>query len=113
MKDADNNPEQQLAKLLERCKEIASLVGDGEEVFAECTYCHSPVSLWEALFTQQIAGVLAHVACPEEKLDEAIGPAKPAPEFDFEDFAKAVDLRMNREMPTQTAGIIEIDHSEG
>lgn len=109
MEDNDNISEQQLASLIARCKEIATIIGDGKEVFTECTYCHGPVSLWEALFTQQIAGVLAHVACPEDKLEEAMSPARPDPAFDFADFTKAVDQRMTSPRPEQMSGTIEYE----
>ena len=101
--------EDPLAELVDRCKEVAELVGQGQEVFAECAYCHGPVPLWEALFTQQIAGLFAHLTCPEEMLREVVGEAGPQPDFDYEGLVAAVEARMERAGPEAQSGSIEVD----
>jgi hypothetical protein len=101
------NPDAELAELVARCKEVASLVGEGREVFAECSYCHTAVPLWEALYTQQIAGVLAHIACPEDTLRQVVGEAGPVPEFDYASLVAKVEERMLTPRPTEAAGSIE------
>ncbi|MDY0001567.1 MAG: hypothetical protein RBU30_09755 [Polyangia bacterium] len=86
--------QEKLSDLVERCKEVAELVGEGREVFAECSYCHGAVPLWEALFTQQIAGVLAHLSCPPDMLSQVVGAAAPQSEFDYASLVEAVERRM-------------------
>jgi hypothetical protein len=98
----------QKTELILRCKEVAALVGEGREVFAECSYCHSAVPLWEALFTQQVAGVIAHQACPEDALFRVVGEAAPVPEFGYEAFAQRIEERMQSDRPTQAAGEIDL-----
>lgn len=100
--------QQRLSKLVERCKEVAQTVGEGRDVFAECAYCHGSVPLWEALFTQQISGILAHLSCPEEMLSDVVGEAAPDPEFDYAGFVAAVEARMAEEHPAAQAGRLEV-----
>lgn len=100
--------QEKLADLVERCKEIAHLVGEGREVFAECSYCHGAVLLWEALFTQQISGVLAHLSCPPEMLSQVVGAAAPGPGFDYASLVKAVDERMVVAFRPERSGEIEL-----
>ena len=108
-----------MAELLERCKQIARMVGQGREIQAECSYCQGAVPLHEALFTQQIAGVLAHISCPEEQLADIWGEAVPLAEFDYQGFSAAVDKRMQQDLPAEAcAGEIELmappgDDSDG
>ena len=105
----DEELQQKLEELVKRCKEVALLVGEGREVFAECSYCRGPVSLWEALFTQQISGVLAHLTCPEESLAQVVGTAAPQPEFDYVSLVEAVERRMTRKRQDWASGTIEIE----
>lgn len=100
--------QEKLAELVERCKEVALMVGEGREVFAECSYCHGSVPLWEALFTQQISGVLAHLSCPEDMLALVTGEAAPQPGFDYAAFVAAVDRRMEGAPVTASAGEIDV-----
>ena len=100
--------QEKLSELVDRCKEVATMVGEGREVFAECSYCHGSVPLWEALFTQQISGVLAHLSCPEDMLAQVVGEAAPQDEFDYSDFIAAVEARMDSSQPDAQAGDIEI-----
>lgn len=102
------NVSEEFSELVDRCKEVANTVGEGQEVFAECSYCHGPVPLWEALFTQQIAGLFAHLACPQEVLQAVVGASAPVPEFDYEAFVEAVELRMASPVPKGQAGCIEV-----
>lgn len=100
--------QEKLAELVERCKEVALLVGEGREVFAECSYCHGSVPLWEALFTQQISGVLAHLSCPPEVLSQVVGSAAPQPEFDYASLVKAVEDRMVSTFVPERSGEIDL-----
>lgn len=104
----ENEAQERLAELAERCKEVAHVVGDGRDVFAECSYCHGAVPLWEALFTQQIAGVLAHLSCPEDTLSQVVGEAAPGPDFDYAGLVKAVDARMAATFQPERSGEIDI-----
>ena len=99
--------QEKLAELVERCKEVAKMVGEGRDVFAECSYCHGAVPLWEALFTQQLSGFLAHLSCPEDALREVVGDAAPVEEFDYAGFVEAVERRM--EIPGAEAEVGTID----
>lgn len=101
----------QKTELILRCKEVAALVGEGRDVFAECSYCHSAVPLWEALYTQQVAGVIAHQACPEEALLRVVGEAAPVPEFGYDAFVARVEARMQLVRPTQATGEIDLPAS--
>jgi hypothetical protein len=100
--------QEKLAELVERCKDVAKMVGEGRDVFAECSYCHGSVPLWEALFTQQLSGFLAHLACPAETFAAVVGDAAPVAEFDYEGFVSAVEKRMARPGIVADAGTIEI-----
>ena len=99
--------QEKLAELVERCKDVAKMVGEGRDVFAECSYCHGSVPLWEALFTQQLSGFLAHLSCPAEALAAVAGDAAPQAGFDYEGFVTAVDKRMLRPGIVADAGTIE------
>ncbi len=100
--------QEKLSELVERCKDVAKMVGEGRDVFAECSYCHGSVPLWEALFTQQLSGFLAHLSCPEETFAEEVGEAAPVKDFDYKAFVTAVDKRMERPGIVADAGTIEI-----
>ncbi len=100
--------QEKLSELVDRCKEVAFMVGEGREVFAECSYCHGSVPLWEALFTQQISGVLAHLSCPQDMLAQVVGEAAPQEGFDYPEFIRAVDARMELAHADFEAGTIEI-----
>lgn len=97
---------EELEYLLERFKSMAFLLTGDAEAEAECSYCHKPVSLGEALLTAHLAGVLAHVRCPPDYLAEVMREAQPQAEFDFEAFVKAVDQRLGVEQPTERHGTI-------
>jgi hypothetical protein len=107
----EDEVQEKLAELVERCKEVAHFVGEGREVFAECSYCHGAVPLWEALFTQQITGVLAHLSCPPDMLSHVVGAAAPGPEFDYASLVKAVDERMVAAFRPERSGEIELPPS--
>lgn len=103
--------QEKLADLVERCKDVAKMVGEGRDVSAECSYCHGAVPLWEALFTQQLSGFLAHLSCPEETFAKEVGEAAPLEAFDYQDFVTAVERRMERPGVVADAGTIEIQGS--
>jgi len=100
--------QEKLGDLVERCKDVAKMVGEGRDVFAECSYCHGQVPLWEALFTQQVSGFLAHLSCPDDTLSEVAGEAAPVAEYDYEGLVSAVEKRMERPAIVADAGSIEI-----
>jgi hypothetical protein len=104
--------QEQLGDLVERCKDVAKMVGEGRDIFAECSYCHGQVPLWEALFTQQVSGFLAHLSCPDETLAEVAGEAAPVADFDYEGLVLAVDKRMEDPGVEADAGSIEIPAPE-
>jgi hypothetical protein len=105
---SESELEEKLGELVERCKDVAKMVGEGRDVFAECSYCHGPVPLWEALFTQQLSGLLAHLSCPADTFAEVVGEAAPVEEFDYEGLVSAVERRMERPGIVADAGTIEI-----
>ena len=113
MSSPETELQEKLAELVERCKDVANMVGEGRDVFAECSYCHGSVPLWEALFTQQLSGFLAHLSCPEDQFAEVVGAAAPVEEFDYADFVDAVDKRMQRPGIVADAGTIEIQIKAG
>lgn len=113
MSSPETELQEKLAELVERCKDVAKMVGEGRDVFAECSYCHGSVPLWEALFTQQISGFLAHLSCPQDTFAEVVGEAAPLKDFDYESFVVAVDKRMERPGIVADAGTIEIQGDEG
>ena len=98
--------EQEIAYLLERFRQMATLLTGDPAAKAECSYCHGEVELGEALLTANLSGVLAHLRCPEDLLDQVLEPAKPDPVFDMEEFVAALEDRMARERPTECAGEI-------
>ena len=104
--------QEKLGELVERCKDVAKMVGEGRDVFAECSYCHGSVPLWEALFTQQLSGFLAHLSCPDDTFAEVAGEAAPLEEFDYDGFVSAVERRMERPGVVADAGTIEIPAAE-
>ena len=97
----------ELDALKERFQSMAFLLTGDTEAEAECSYCHQSMSLGEALLTAHLSGVLAHVQCPPECLTEVMEAAQPQPEFDFEEFVKAVDRRLAENRPTECHGVIE------
>lgn len=100
--------QEKLGELVERCKDVAKMVGEGRDVFAECSYCHGQVPLWEALFTQQLSGFLAHLSCPDEAFAAVAGKAAPVKDFDYEGLVTAVEKRMESSGIVADAGTIEI-----
>ena len=98
--------EDELAVLLERFEQMACLLTGDPDSEAECSYCHGKVALGEALLTAHISGVLAHIKCPEKSLEKVIKHARPRPDFDFEEFSKAVDERLKTSGAVQCHGEI-------
>ena len=99
---------QELEYLLDRFKSMAFLLTGDPEAETECSYCHQPVALGEALLTAHVAGVLAHIQCPAEHLEEVMQAAQPQPGFDFDAFVQAVDQRLGTEQPEECHGIINV-----
>jgi hypothetical protein len=99
---------QELEYLLDRFKSMAFLLTGDPEAETECSYCHQPVALGEALLTAHVAGVLAHIQCPAEHLEEVMQAAQPQPGFDFDAFVQAVDQRLGTERPEECHGVINV-----
>ena len=99
---------QELEYLLDRFKSMAFLLTGDPEAETECSYCHQPVALGEALLTAHVAGVLAHIQCPAEHLEEVMQAAQPQPGFDFDAFVHAVDQRLGTEQPEECHGVINV-----
>jgi hypothetical protein len=99
---------QELEYLLDRFKSMAFLLTGDPEAETECSYCHQPVALGEALLTAHVAGVLAHIQCPAEHLAEVMQAAQPEPGFDFDGFVQAVDQRLGTERPEECHGTINV-----
>lgn len=112
MSSPETELQEKLAELVERCKDVAKMVGEGRDVSAECSYCHGSVPLWEALFTQQLSGFLAHLSCPEDAFAKVAGEAAPVADFDYEGLVLAVEKRMERPAVVADAGTIEILETE-
>ena len=108
MPSPETELQEKLAELVERCKDVAKMVGEGRDVFAECSYCHGSVPRWEALFAQQLSALLAHLSCPEETFAKEVGEAAPVAEFDYKGLVEAVERRMERPGVVADAGTIEI-----
>ena len=103
--------EQEIAYLLERFRQMATLLTGDPAATAECSYCHGEVELGEALLTANLSGVLAHLRCPEDLLDQVLEHAKPDPAFDMEGFVAALEERMAREGPKECSGEIIVEWS--
>lgn len=99
---------QELEYLQDRFKSMAFLLTGDPEAETECSYCHQPVALGEALLTAHIAGVLAHIQCPAEHLAEVMLAAQPQPGFDFDAFVQAVDQRLGTDRPEECHGTIDV-----
>lgn len=99
---------QEIEVLLDRFRKMASLLTGDDEPKAECTYCHQPVPLGEALLTVHLAGVLAHLTCPPEFLQLIVEANRPAEGFDYGSFSEAVDRRVAEPKADSCSGIIEI-----
>jgi len=96
-----------LAALVEQARAMASRMAGDPERETTCHFCGGGVPLWESLLVMQLAGVPAHVACPEETLSEKLRQAGPLADFPYDEFSRAVDARLERGQPTEASGTIE------
>ena len=102
----------ELDALRERYQQMARLLTGDPDAQAECSYCHQQVDLGEALMTAHISGVLAHVQCPVDALEQILETAGPSSDFDFSDFASAVDRRVeSAPAPGAVAGEIVVQNA--
>ena len=82
-----------LAAMVEQAKALASRLGGDPERMAPCHFCGGPLALWENLLVLQLAGVPAHVDCPEDILAAHLADVGPETEFPYTEFSLAVDHR--------------------
>ena len=102
MRDDDLPVEMQslLAALVEQVRAMAARMAGDPERETACHFCGSDVPLWESLVVLQLAGVPAHVECPQDALATKLREAGPLPEFPYSDFSSAIDARMNQARET-------------
>jgi len=104
----DDLTEQEIAYLLERFRQMATLLTGDPAAKAECSYCREELELGEALLTANLSGVLAHLRCPEDALERVLGPAGPDPDFDMAGFLQTLDERMARPGMQECSGEIDV-----
>jgi hypothetical protein len=92
-----------LAALVEQVRAMAGRMAGDPDRETACHFCGGPVALWESLMVMQLAGVPAHVRCPDELLSQKLGEAGPEPEFPYAEFSEAVNARMDATKPLQVA----------
>lgn len=97
-----------LAALVEQARAMASRIAGDPERETSCHFCGGQVMLWESLLVMQLAGVPAHVSCPDDALRAKLAAAGPLDEFPYSEFSAAVDARLQEQRPTACAGVIEI-----
>ena len=97
-----------LAALVEQARALATrLSGDPEQETA-CHFCGGALPLWENLMVLQLTGVAAHSECPADAQEAKLREVGPDAEFPYEEFSRAVDLRLEREPADSCSGTIEI-----
>ncbi len=100
--------DEEIEELRRRLSDLAVMLTGDPDAVAECSYCHGPVPLGEALFTMNFTGVLAHVRCPQEDLDRALAAAGLNPDFDLESFDRELRKRLARPAPQEVSGEIVV-----
>jgi hypothetical protein len=95
-----------LGALIHQARTLATRIATDPDRKASCHFCGWPVPLWESLLVMQLAGVPAHVQCPEAALRSKLLEFAPSESFNYEEFSTAVDTLMKREHPTSLAGAI-------
>lgn len=83
-----------LAALIEQARALASRMAGDPDAPAPCQFCGGSLPLWENLLVLQLAGVPAHVTCPEDTLAAKLAEVGPLPGFPYEVFSEAVDRRI-------------------
>jgi hypothetical protein len=97
-----------LAALVEQARAMAGRMAGDPERETNCHFCGGQVPLWESLLVMQLAGVPAHVQCPDAILDAKLKESGPAEEFPYIEFSAAVDARLRHDTDDAVAGQIEI-----
>lgn len=97
-----------LAALVEQARAMAGRMAGDPERETTCHFCGGQVPLWESLLVMQLAGVPAHVQCPDEVLDAKLKESGPAEDFPYDEFSAAVDARAAQASQDPVAGLIEI-----
>lgn len=97
-----------LAALVEQARALASRMAGDPEAPAPCQFCGGSLPLWENLLVLQLAGVPAHVECPDEILAAKLAEVGPELDFPYEDFSRAVDARIaETEARVAASGVID------
>ncbi len=101
-----------LAALVEQARAMAGRMAGDSERETNCHFCGGQVPLWESLLVMQLAGVPAHVECPDDVLDAKLKESGPAEAFPYDEFSAAVDARLAQSNQDPVVGLIEIraDH---
>ncbi len=96
-----------LAALVEQARALATRLAGDPDQETSCHFCSSPLPLWENMLVLQLAGVAAHVECPEEALGDWLKEIGPGSAFPYDEFSEAVEQRMEAESPTAVSGVIK------
>jgi hypothetical protein len=98
-----------LTALVQQARALASRMAGDANAPAPCQFCGGSLPLWENLLVLQLAGVPAHVTCPEETLAAKLAEVGPEPGFPYESFSKEVDQRIESTLArTSAAGVIDV-----
>ena len=97
-----------LGAYVEQARALATRLAGDPEQLTVCHFCGGPLPLWENLLVTQLAGVAAHVQCPDELLCERLNEVGPDEAFPYDDFCQAVRRRMKDDPVDQAAGTIDI-----
>ena len=96
-----------LAALVEQARATAGRMAGDPERNTSCHFCGGQVPLWESLLVMQLAGVPAHVQCPDDVLAAKLKESGPAEDFPYTEFSAAVDTRLSGSFIEAVAGTID------
>lgn len=105
-RDQEEDLHNLLAALVEQARAMANRMAGDAERETPCHFCNSPVPLWESLIVMQLAGVPAHVRCPENILQAKLDESGPDKAFPYTEFSAAVDQRLKGDIIDSRSGII-------
>ena len=97
-----------LAALVEQTRALAARLSGDPDRESPCHFCGAPLPLWENLLVLQMTGVAAHVQCPDEALDTHLRLVGPDPAFATEQFAAALERRLQQPPLAACAGEIVV-----
>lgn len=95
-----------LAALVEQARALAMRLAGDPDQDTRCHFCSAPLPLWENLLVLQLTGVAAHVECPPDSLAARLHEVGPDAAFPYEEFSRAVDLRLTRAPILSQSGVI-------